>query len=197
MSAIEYSESDHEKIRNLLLGRTVTKVSDDTLVLDDGHHLKLVGHDGGCACSAGCYDLTELNGVDNIITKVEFNNDPAGDDENGQGVYQIFVFAGNNRINLATFEGSDGNGYYGTGYSITVTKGVPIPSPQNPKKKIRILLTPEQWSKQTGVYIQDADGWHAGVNGYPGRKMWNEPITEAEFHARAAVSTVLIRREMS
>jgi hypothetical protein len=30
--------------------------------------------------------------------------------------------ADNEQINVATFEGSDGNGYYGTGFSITVLK---------------------------------------------------------------------------
>lgn len=115
------TDQDHEAVTNLLLGRKVVKVDDKTLSLDNGTTLTLEGNDGGCACSAGCYDLVELNGVDNVITRVEFFDDPAGDDyEGGEGVYQIFVFADNEKINLARFEGSDGNGYYGTGYSITV-----------------------------------------------------------------------------
>jgi len=97
----------------------VSKVADDHLLLDNGTLLKLVGNDGGCACSAGCYDLTALNGVENIITAVEFEDDPADDGHDGDG-YRIFVFAGDQRINLATFEGSDGNGYYGTGYHVMV-----------------------------------------------------------------------------
>lgn len=119
-SEITYDETDKAKIEQLLVGRKVTKVADDTLLLDDGRKLQFVGNDGGCACSAGCYDLTELNGVDNIITKVEFVDSPAGDGEEGEGHYKIFVFADNRQINLATFDGSDGNGYYGTGYQIHV-----------------------------------------------------------------------------
>lgn len=115
-----YNENDHEPVKNLLLGHRVAKVSESTLQLDDGRLLEFVGNDGGCACSAGCYDLTELNGVDNVITNVEFVDSPDGDYEAGDGHYKIFVFADNQRINLATFEGSDGNGYYGTGYSIEV-----------------------------------------------------------------------------
>lgn len=38
----------------------------------------------------------------------------------GARQYKIFVFADNQQINLATFEGTDGNGYYGTGYCIEV-----------------------------------------------------------------------------
>lgn len=122
MSAEElFTEADKQGITELLTGRKVVKVADDTLRLDDGRLLQLVGNDGGCACSAGCYDLTALNGIDNVITNVEFEDSPSGDyDEGGEGFYKIFVFADNERINLATFEGSDGNGYYGTGYAIHV-----------------------------------------------------------------------------
>jgi hypothetical protein len=116
-----YSENDQQGITELLLGRTVVKVDEHTLKLDNGIALSLPDTDGGCSCNAGCYDLTELNGVDNVITKVEFNNDPIGDYYSaGEGVYQIFVFAGDSKINMATWEGTDGNGYYGTGYSIHV-----------------------------------------------------------------------------
>lgn len=117
-----FYETDHAEVEALLLGRKVTKVSDDTLVLDDGTSLKFEGNDGGCVCSAGDYDLTELNGVDNVITNVEFVDDPDSEDRPSNGVYKIFVFADNKKINLAIFEGSDGNGYYGTGYSIQVTR---------------------------------------------------------------------------
>lgn len=119
-----YDECDDALIEQALMGHTVTKVADDVLELDNGVRLRFVGNDGGCACSAGCYDLTELNGVDNVITKVEFVNNPGGDGYDSEiGHYSIFVFADNQRINLATFEGSDGNGYYGTGYQIHVVTG--------------------------------------------------------------------------
>ena len=128
-----YDDTQH--IVDTLLGRRIVQIIDKDpqkyamreaeIVLDDGTSLLLEGHDGGCVCSAGCYDLehlASLSEVDNIITKVEFYNDPAEDGGNGEGVYSIFVFADNQKINLATFVGSDGNGYYGTGYYITVRK---------------------------------------------------------------------------
>ncbi len=131
MSCPTYSYHQRDDITALLLGRTVTKVDKDKLRLDDGRVLKLIGNDGGCACSAGCYDLTELNGTDNVITYVEFSDNPAGDycdvdetnDEDDYGTYKIFVFADNKKINLATFAGTDGNGYYGPGYRIEVMVG--------------------------------------------------------------------------
>jgi hypothetical protein len=116
-----YDEEDKAGIEQLLMGRKVAKVADDTVVLDNGIRLRFVGHDGGCSCSSGCYDLTELNGVDNVITRVEFVDAPGGDGfALSEGHYSIFVFADNQRINLATFEGTDGNGYYGTGYAVHV-----------------------------------------------------------------------------
>jgi hypothetical protein len=118
-------ENSHDAITELLIGRKVEKVDAETLRLDNGVRLRLRGNEGGCSCGAGDYELTELNGVDNVITNVEFVDSPSGEDRGGRdlggdGVYRIFVFADNERINLATFEGSDGNGYYGTGYSIEV-----------------------------------------------------------------------------
>lgn len=46
--------------------------------------------------------------------------DPPDDKYGRSGAYQIFVFADNRPINLATFEGDDGNGYYGTGFWVEV-----------------------------------------------------------------------------
>lgn len=128
-------EDDREEITDLLIGRKVEKVDGEHIRLDDGTIIKAIGHDGGCACSAGCYDLAVLNGVDNIITNVEYDYRPAGDYENPEksghpddpeddweGYYRIFVYADNQQINLMQFNGSDGNGYYGTGFEILVRK---------------------------------------------------------------------------
>lgn len=114
------NETNENEIRELLVGRKVTKVADDRLELDDGTVLHLEGNDGCGGCSAGWYALTELNGVDNVITNVELEYQALGKYEE-DGVYRIFVFADNQKVNLATFTGGDGSGYYGTGYTIKVT----------------------------------------------------------------------------
>lgn len=113
-------ENSHDEIRKLLIGRTVEKVSEDTLRLDDGTMLRIKGNEGGCSCGAGDYELTELNECPiNMITAVDFVNDPSSDDGEGEG-YSIFVLAHDERIKLAQIDGTDGNGYYGTGYRIEV-----------------------------------------------------------------------------
>lgn len=133
------NEGDTEAITALLMGRKVTQADSEHLLLDDGTVIKAIGHDGGCACSSGCYDLSVLNEVDNIITRVEFDYCPHGDDEGWgdeptaaqrcehgpqedsyAGHYRVFVFADDQRINLMQFDGTDGNGYYGTGFEILV-----------------------------------------------------------------------------
>ena len=134
-SEINPAYEDTSSVEDILLGRRIVGIVDKgdgksrmgeaEILLDDGTVLFLEGHDGGCFCPAGCYTLqhlASLNEVDNIITKVEFYNNPASDYSGGEGVYSIFVFVDNKKINLATFEGSDGNGYYGSGYYITVRK---------------------------------------------------------------------------
>jgi hypothetical protein len=119
-----------DRLRELLVGKKITsvKMGPDAydpvghLTLSDGTELEVWGHDGGCACSSGCYPLTELNAVDNIITNVEVDANPTDDygDSPDEGYYRIFVFSEDRRFPLASFEGTDGNGYYGTGWWLKV-----------------------------------------------------------------------------
>jgi hypothetical protein len=120
---ISLNEENRDEIADLLMGHKVVKADDEHLLLDDGTVLKAVGHDGGCSCGAGDYDLSVLNGVDNIITKVEFDYSPEGDDSgSGEGYYRIWVYAEDQKINLMQVDGTDGNGYYGTGYGLLVRR---------------------------------------------------------------------------
>lgn len=151
MKDIREHMPDAERMKELLVGKkvvsaTVRDVQDDEswddgpfgyLTLSDGTQLKLWGNDGGCSCGAGDYPLETLNRVDNVITNVEIEERPDGDDmvcdvcskdycreheQPERGFYRVFVYAGDERINLASFEGSDGNGYYGTGWWLSVVK---------------------------------------------------------------------------
>lgn len=119
------NHDEKELIRLHLLGRRVISVNTvgntGYIELDDGSTLELHPNIGGCACGAGDYELTELNTCDNMIMNVEFEDNPGGDyQENYDGYYRIFVFAENEKIKLMEIQGSDGNGYYGTGYWIAV-----------------------------------------------------------------------------
>lgn len=127
--------SDVDKIRELLLGRrVVSAVEGDAvlyyssepaavLTLDNGTVLNVIPNQGGCSCSAGDYHLTSLSTVDNIITDVQVVIEDEVDSDaawsNGT-TYTISVFAGMDQINLVRIDGDDGNGYYGTGFAVTV-----------------------------------------------------------------------------
>jgi hypothetical protein len=127
-STDHYNEDDGDKIADLLVGRKIVRAEmgapDDEgmLVLDDGTQLLLSGHEGCGGCSSGWYGLEHVATVDNVITRAEVRCDPGGECEDGEGLYQIFVFTGATEINVATFQGTDGNGYYGTGFSISVVR---------------------------------------------------------------------------
>ena len=45
--------------------------------------------------------------------------------------------------------------------------------------------TPEEWAAVKRLYVLDPDGWRG-----EGSPSWDEPIDEAEFDDRAAMSTV-------
>lgn len=133
---------DEARLRELLVGKKVVNaeirdVSPESyaygptgfLTLSDGTVLRVWGNTGGCSCGAGDYSLTRLNGCDNAITNVKVEERPDGDDKcpdcgewscDHNGWYRIFVFAEDKGVELASFEGSDGNGYYGTGWWLSV-----------------------------------------------------------------------------
>lgn len=117
----QYEHYNEKEITDLLLYRKIVKVENDNLVLDNGLRLEVIANEGCGGCSNGWYYLTELNECDNVITNVEFvEDDDYEDDGYNDNSYKIFVYAEDKRIKILQVDGSDGNGYYGTGYSIRV-----------------------------------------------------------------------------
>jgi hypothetical protein len=111
-----YHCTDEDKVKELFIGQSVKKVSEDRLLLSNGVELHIEPNDG-CSCGSGCYGLTELNECENVITNVELHVDEI--DETACS-YQLFVLAEDKRLKLVQVDGDDGNGYYGSGYYINV-----------------------------------------------------------------------------
>lgn len=126
-------ETDSDAIAALLVGRRIVSAEigtfwitdhqayDGKMILDDGTELYLLANDGCGGCTNGYYELVEVAKVDNIITSAgveitEIRTDPYEADT----TYSIYVIADNTRINVADFQGDDGNGYYGTGFKLFV-----------------------------------------------------------------------------
>ena len=111
--------TEEQAITDLLLYHKIVEVRGDTLTLDNGVQLEVHGNEGCGGCASGNYYVTELNGCDNAITKVEFTCD-SDESEWGDKSFKIFVYAENQIIKILHVDRTDGNGYYGTGYDIRV-----------------------------------------------------------------------------
>lgn len=120
-------DSTPEEYATLLKGRYVTDItvsSDETsatITLDNGTTLELIGS-WGCSCGNGVTYIKHVfqRGGRNariMNARVETTNDDERYDETD---YTIFVMIDGNptQLPLATMQGYDENGYYGTGFTI-------------------------------------------------------------------------------
>ena len=116
-------ECNEKEIEELLLGhKIVADENNDALILDNGVVLQINPNVGCYGCESGNYYLQHISSVNNAITNVEFVNDhdDSDDDEEYYQHYRIFVIADGMTTELLDVYGTDGNGYYGTGYTIDV-----------------------------------------------------------------------------
>lgn len=111
-------EQNEKEIEELLLGHKVTVDDYDNLVLDNGVVLQINPNIGCYGCESGNYYLQHISSVNNVITNVEFVEE--FEDDCYYEHYKIFVIADGMTTELFDVYGTDGNGYYGTGYTIDV-----------------------------------------------------------------------------
>lgn len=126
-------DSTPEEYAALLKGRYVTDITDSsdetsaTITLDNGTTLELIGS-WGCSCGNGVTYIKHVfqRGGRNariMNARVETTND---DERYYETDYTLFVMVDGNPTQLppaTTQEGYDENGYYGTGFTITVRRG--------------------------------------------------------------------------
>lgn len=112
------NECNEKEIKELLLGhKIVADEASDSLVLDSGTLLQINPNIGCGGCESGNYCLQHIASVNNAITNVELVEDY---DDDYYKHYRIFVIADGMTTELLDVYGTDGNGYYGTGYEIDV-----------------------------------------------------------------------------
>lgn len=124
MTIIDYSEA--EQIAEVFVGRRIVAKDDGSsvLTLDDGTTVKVVANEGGCACSAGDYVVEQLGTFDAIITSARVIETQTEEDYEDGRRYALTVYAGALLTEAAVVVGDDGNGYYGTGFTLEVAKEV-------------------------------------------------------------------------
>lgn len=111
-------ECNEKEIEELLLGHKIAVDDYDNLVLDNGVVLQINPNIGCGGCESGNYYLEHIASVNNAITNVEFVEE--FEDDCYYEHYKIFVIADGMTTELLDVYGTDGNGYYGTGYTIDV-----------------------------------------------------------------------------
>lgn len=111
-------EQNEKEIEELLIGHKVTVDDYDNLILDNGIMLQINPNIGCGGCESGNYYLEHIASVNNAITNVEFVEE--FEDDCYYEHYKIFVIADGMTTELLDVYGTDGNGYYGTGYTIDV-----------------------------------------------------------------------------
>lgn len=135
--------SDAGLYTKLLRGRYVTSIDDGTITLDDGTELYIHGNDGCGGCESGWYWLEQVYKQGSrrariMSAYVGYDED----DKDAPSVYTIFVMVDGNPgfLPLATIRGDDGNGYYGTGFTLTATvKPRPAPPTVTPQDIIKAI----------------------------------------------------------
>ena len=128
-----YDHNSEKEIEKLFLGRRIVSVetginermkeayeyATGLMTLDDGTQVYVIPHQGGCSCGAGDYALTSLATVDNVITSVKVACETT---EYEDASYRIYAVADAVEINAVQIDGSDGNGWYGTGFELVVRR---------------------------------------------------------------------------
>ena len=114
-------EADWEDI---LVGHRIVKAEeaddDAILTLDNGTRIKVQANQGCGGCANGWYWVSHIATVDNIITSVHTEVEPQSEPSvySEAYAYRVFVVTATEELEVLTVEGDDGNGYYGSGYSL-------------------------------------------------------------------------------
>lgn len=128
MAAWENDRIDHDeddRIKELFIGRRVIAAEAYVLTLDDGTRVTVEPNEGCGGCTAGWYELERIATAENVITAVGVEEEVVtGDPDGADDRYRLFVYAAgvDAKAEIVTVKGCDGNGYYGTGFSLVVKR---------------------------------------------------------------------------
>lgn len=100
-----------------LIGVKITSISKDLIVLEDGTLIEIEINEGCGGCDSGWSELTlsKSANLDAAIMNVEYTQDFKSSDK-----FKIFIYLANNETIELDGDDGVGNGYYGSGFWVTV-----------------------------------------------------------------------------
>ena len=101
-----------KKVKDLIVGKKITKLTDDTILLDDGTELEL--YESAQDCCAIAYGEWTGGDLEAGITDIVFNEDDAVDDEWDESSVTgtITILHNQNKVATAECHANNGNGGY-------------------------------------------------------------------------------------
>lgn len=99
-----------------LIGVRITSISEDLIVLEDGTRIEIEINEG-CGCDRGWSELSvaKSGNLDAAIMNVEYVQDFKSYDK-----FKIFIYLANNETIELDGDDGVGNGFYGSGFWVTV-----------------------------------------------------------------------------
>ena len=100
-----------------LIGVRITSISEDLIVLEDGTRIEIEINEG-CDCGSGWSELSVAKSanLDAAIMNVEY----VQDFKSYADKFKIFIYLANNETIELDGDDGVGNGYYGSGFWVTV-----------------------------------------------------------------------------
>lgn len=103
-----------------LVGMKITSMYDELIVLEDGTCIEIDINEGCDVCSSGWSELSIVNQMNSVdldaaIMNVEYQQDNGSSDK-----FKIFIYLANNETIELDGDDGVGNGYYGSGFWVTV-----------------------------------------------------------------------------
>lgn len=119
------SFQNEDELKKLFVGTQVLHVHENIMTLSNGTVVKVLPNSGCWGCPSGNFYLTDrIKKVDTVITNVKL----VEKNKNDKKTFSLFVYTGGKKQKklkkktLFDVTGSEGNGFYGTGFTLEVTE---------------------------------------------------------------------------
>lgn len=103
-----------------LVGMKITSMYDELIVLEDGTRIEIDLNEGCGGCSSGWSELSIVNQMNSVDLDAAIMNVEYAQDNGSYDKFKIFIYLANNETIELDGDDGFGNGYYGSGFWVTV-----------------------------------------------------------------------------